>query len=458
MTMSTTTSRMSAYNGNGVTTAFAYTFKIADEDELVVSLYVTATEVETPQTISTHYTVSGVGAASGGNVTMLVAPPTGTQVRIRRSTPLTQPTSIRNQGDFAPETHEDVFDRLTRQIQELQDQINRVPVLSPWTTLTTPELGAPTALYLLRWNAAGTDVEAVSAGSLGALVVGTDVQAYDAYLQALSAMGTAADKLVYQTGVNTVAETALTSFARTLLDDTDASTARGTLSVYSTAQVDALVVGLLDFKGSTDCSANPNYPSALKGDTYIVSVAGKIGGASGTTVAAGDTYFALADNAGGTEAAVGSSWGHIEGNVAFTSAGLAIATAATAAAQRVALELDQDGFAFIIDGAGAEIADGIKGDLGPFPYACTLTMVTALADQSGSIVVDIWKDTYANFPPTDADSITAAAPVTISAATKSQDSTLTGWTVAIAAGDILRFNVDSCTTIQRCTIMAKVTR
>lgn len=79
-----------------------------------------------------------------------------------------------------------------------------------------------------------------------------------------------------------------------------------------------------------------------------------------------------------------------------------------------------------------------------------------LADQSGSIVVDIWKDTYANFPPDNADSITAAAPPTISGAQKSQDATLTGWTTAIAAGDILAFNVDSCATITRVTISLKV--
>jgi hypothetical protein len=56
------------------------------------------------------------------------------------------------------------------------------------------------------------------------------------------------------------------------------------------------LTGLLDFKGSTDCSANPNYPAASKGDFYLVSVAGKIGGASGTVIEAGDSYFATADN------------------------------------------------------------------------------------------------------------------------------------------------------------------
>ena len=112
---------------------------------------------------------------------------------------------------------------------------------------------------------------------------------------------------------------------------------------------------------------------------------------------------------------------------------------------------------FVIDGGGAAIATGIKGDL-EIPFACTINQVTLLADQSGSIVVDIWKDTYANFPPTDADSITASAPPTISSATKSQDATLTGWTTSIAAGDVLRFNVDSATAIQRCTVSLKVTK
>ena len=75
------------------------------------------------------------------------------------------------------------------------------------------------------------------------------------------------------------------------------------------------VTGLFDLKGSTDCSSNPNYPVALQGDTYKVSVAGKIGGASGVDVEVGDFYVATADNAGGTQAAVGSSWTIVQGNI-----------------------------------------------------------------------------------------------------------------------------------------------
>lgn len=112
---------------------------------------------------------------------------------------------------------------------------------------------------------------------------------------------------------------------------------------------------------------------------------------------------------------------------------------------------------FIIDGGGAAIATGEKGDI-TIPFACTISEWTLLADQSGSIVVDIWKDTYANYPPTVADTITASAKPTISASTKGQSSTLTGWTTSISAGDILAFNVDSASTVQRVTLSLKITR
>jgi hypothetical protein len=115
------------------------------------------------------------------------------------------------------------------------------------------------------------------------------------------------------------------------------------------------------------------------------------------------------------------------------------------------------GISFVIDGGGAEITTGVKGFL-EVPFACTITAVRLLADQSGSIVVDIWNDTYANYPPTDADSITASAVPTISTATKAEDTTLTGWDVDVAAGDILGFNVDSVTDIERVTVALEVER
>lgn len=89
----------------------------------------------------------------------------------------------------------------------------------------------------------------------------------------------------------------------------------GTGGLASKSYADGLVVGLWDLKGATDASANPNYPSALKGDVYVITVAGKVGGASGKSVDVSDVIVATADNAGGTEASVGTSWAALEHNL-----------------------------------------------------------------------------------------------------------------------------------------------
>ncbi len=110
-----------------------------------------------------------------------------------------------------------------------------------------------------------------------------------------------------------------------------------------------------------------------------------------------------------------------------------------------------------IDNAASTIPTGVNGNL-VIPFDCTISQWTLLANESGSIVIDIWKDSYANYPPTDEDSITASAPPTITTATKGQSSTLTGWTTSLLAGDILRFNVDSITTIKAVDINLIVLR
>lgn len=96
----------------------------------------------------------------------------------------------------------------------------------------------------------------------------------------------------------------------------DAAGAAAAALVSAKAYADGLVVGLLDLKGGVDCSGNPNYPAALKGDAYYVTVAGKIGGAAGLAVDIGDVIAAVADNAGGTQAGVGASWIILEHNLA----------------------------------------------------------------------------------------------------------------------------------------------
>lgn len=101
-----------------------------------------------------------------------------------------------------------------------------------------------------------------------------------------------------------------------------------------------------------------------------------------------------------------------------------------------------------IDGGGDEISDGIKCDV-YVPYDCLIVAATLLADQSGDIEIDIWKQALGSYPPDAGNSIVDVTPPTISGTDNSQDTTLTDWDTAIAAGDTLRFNVNSCTDIER---------
>ena len=74
------------------------------------------------------------------------------------------------------------------------------------------------------------------------------------------------------------------------------------------------------YKGVINCSANPNYPAADAGHIYFVSVAGKIGGASGTNVVAGDMLVCNTDGtAASDQATVGSKWNILEKNVDFSN-------------------------------------------------------------------------------------------------------------------------------------------
>ena len=108
------------YSGNDATTIFAYEFKINDEEHLEV-IIADADDEQDTLVLNTDYTVSGVGEDEGGNVTLgdltaycdQATLPTGWTVAINRTPPLTQLTDLANQGPFAAQTIEDVFDYLT---------------------------------------------------------------------------------------------------------------------------------------------------------------------------------------------------------------------------------------------------------------------------------------------------------------------------------------------------------
>lgn len=87
--------------------------------------------------------------------------------------------------------------------------------------------------YLQKANNLSDLTSAAAARTNLGLVIGTDVQAYDATLQSISALGTAADKMLYTTGIDTWAESTITAAGRALLDDADAATMRTTLGLVA---------------------------------------------------------------------------------------------------------------------------------------------------------------------------------------------------------------------------------
>jgi hypothetical protein len=139
MTISTTTI-INSYSGDGSTTAFTYTFKITDQDDIEV-LIRSNDGTETTKTITTHYTVSGVGNAGGGTVTFTSGNiPTSTQtVVLRRSTPQTQTMDLIDNDPMSADTIETAHDKAIAISQELQEQVNRSIKFSRTNTFTSSE-------------------------------------------------------------------------------------------------------------------------------------------------------------------------------------------------------------------------------------------------------------------------------------------------------------------------------
>jgi len=191
MTVTTTTNRMPPYAGDGSQTIFPFTFKIFVNTDLRVYL-TNVLGVKTLLTLTTHYSVSGAGSESGGNVTMVTPPATGETLTIIRQLPLTQETDYTEADKFPAQSHENALDRQTMISQQLDDKFNRVPILSEVTTKTSvvfPENISGYPSYL-RWNAAGSglelatvlpstgfDLEWIDARSYGASLTGATLAA-----------------------------------------------------------------------------------------------------------------------------------------------------------------------------------------------------------------------------------------------------------------------------------------
>ena len=156
MTISTTIIKVS-YSGDGTQTVFPYTFKINAEADIQVIIRA-SNGTETVKTLTTDYSVSGVGSASGGNVTMVTAPSATETIVIRRDTTQTQTVDLVENDPFTAETVEGAFDKSVAIVQELQEEVDRSIKLSRTNTMTSTEFtvdAATRANKILAFDASG---------------------------------------------------------------------------------------------------------------------------------------------------------------------------------------------------------------------------------------------------------------------------------------------------------------
>ena len=139
MTVSSTTVKNS-YSGDGSNDTFVYGFKIFASSDLQVIIR-SSTGTETTKTLTTDYTITGVGSATGGNVVFEASDiPTATEtVVLIRNVPQTQAIDYIANDPFPAETHEEGLDRATMTTQQMQEELDRSFKVSRTNTIASSE-------------------------------------------------------------------------------------------------------------------------------------------------------------------------------------------------------------------------------------------------------------------------------------------------------------------------------
>lgn len=181
MTISTAVRTAGPYLGNGVTTDFAFAFKVLAASDLLVVRTDTASGVETTLTITTDYTVTLNGdqdVSPGGTVTLGAALGSGKKLTISSAQTETQPLDLASGGAFYAENIETALDRVTILLQQLREAVNRsikVPIsLASGIDTDTP---VPTPLSVLGWDSTGTRLESLSASGFATVAAYGTAQA-----------------------------------------------------------------------------------------------------------------------------------------------------------------------------------------------------------------------------------------------------------------------------------------
>ena len=440
------TTRKQQFTLNQVTTEFDFTFRAIDAAPTDIKCRVYNGGTTGTLTYTTDYTADVEEDGIGGTVTLIDAGAVslGT-LTVYRVTTNTQSSDYEDYNQFPADTLEGDLDRRTLLSQETAEDVVRSLKLDVTQDMTSIDATIPVPAKgdIFGWDTAGTSLirydnpatafasatsEATTATSEATTAT---AQAAIAASEGTSATSSAATATSSATVATSEATTVTASIAASASSATTSASHATTSSDFATVATSSATVSTSEATTAVAQVAFSESHATTSSDYATVAT-------SSATVSTSESTTAVSSAA-----------------TATSSATVATSEATTAAGYSAALSIGT--LTFIIDGGGSAIATGIKGDL-RIPFACDISSITLLADQSTSTVIDIWKDTYANFPPDNTDTITASSEGTISAAVKSEDTDIFGWTTSIDADDILRFNVDSNDNAQRITLALKVER
>lgn len=283
--------------GNGVTTVFPYNFKVLAAADMEVSVDGDV------KTLTTHYTLSGVGT-DGGNVTMLVAPANGAVVVRRRNMAYVRTVDFQDQGELPTDTLDDDQDSAVLMAQQLGEGLSRA-VQVPITSTTDPEV---LIQELLNASAAAVDAAGVAESEAAAAVVSAAAAAASAAStglpsltgKALNMLRVKADESGYEARSPGQTRSDIGAAASGSNNDITSIAALASVNTGQLAGLRNAVIngnGLVQQRSAPALTAALQYGAAdrhLIGVTGATSVSGTVGVLSNSGFSCGVGYGAIA--------------------------------------------------------------------------------------------------------------------------------------------------------------------
>lgn len=323
MTVSSTNNK-NRYEGNGVTTAFAFTGRIYSASDIAVDIITRATDafVET-LTLTTHYTVTITGPeAATVTITAPAKIPSVTQdLLIRRSLAQTQTVDLPTGTRFPAVSVENALDKVTTLVQDLSENLERVVQLPITSSDTVPGIGSLTTDEVVVYDGTNFITDGVTTADITTAAATATTQAGIATTQA----GLAATAKTAAETAETNAETAAAlaeSWAIDPIGDRPEGSAK-----YWAGQASAIVnlVGIVDIAGTASTPGGVSFGEDTDNGTNTVTIIAPASIASNRTLTLPD--------ASGTVALTNGLTGQT-----FTGAQRASQTALTSTSNSIAVD------------------------------------------------------------------------------------------------------------------------